>query len=386
MAFGIYIHIPYCLQRCNYCDFATYEQSTILPPSEYIEFVKKEISVYGPHLRNRTIDTIYFGGGTPSLVPAELLLELLETLKLNNFQLSEDAEITIEINPATINEKKLDLYCGHGFNRFSVGAQTFNDSLLKRVGREHDAADTRATLELLASRNLNYTFDLLFALPGQTLDILREDLRWVKQFNPYHLSAYCLTVPEGHPLAKVRLPEQEQIEMFEIVERHLLDQGLERYEISNFARPGYESRHNLIYWTDQEYWGIGLGAHSYIKEGEWGQRFWNSNNIKQYTSAMANLPEQVDGMLDHRSRDSFEELKENQALTDYCHVFLRLKKGLSLAELENKFGATRRRELNDIFLMLKERGLLEPEGHRWRLSPEGIMVSNRVFEFCTFLE
>lgn len=387
MAFGIYVHIPYCIQRCSYCDFATYEKSSILPPSEYIEFVKKEIRVYGPLLKDQVVDTIYFGGGTPSLVEAELIISLLEELKRQGFSFSPQIEITIEINPATIDERKLDLYLEKGINRFSVGAQTFRDDLLKRVGREHDSQDTRNTLEILARRSLNYTFDLLFALPGQTLEDLANDLEIVRGFSPNHLSAYCLTVPDGHPLARVRLPEGEQLEMFALMEHKLGEMGLARYEISNFARPGFESRHNMIYWTDEDYWGVGLGAHSYVKgRAGWGQRFWNPNNIQQYLNKINELPSSVGSLTEGRHSDHYENLTENQSLTDFCHTFLRTTRGLSLRELEAKFGATRSQQLGEILRQLQAQGLVENPSTRWRLSSQGILVSNRVFEFCTFLE
>lgn len=387
MAFGIYVHIPYCIQRCSYCDFATYEKSSILPPSEYIEFVKKEIQVYGPLLKDRVVDTIYFGGGTPSLVEAHLLVDLLNSLKQIGFRFSNQIEITIEINPATISEKKLDIYLAAGINRFSVGAQTFKDDLLKRVGREHNADDTRKTLELLSGRDLNYTFDLLFALPGQTRADLQKDLEWVRHFAPKHLSAYCLTVSDGHPLAKVRLPELDQVEMFELIETELSKMGMDRYEISNFAKPGYESRHNMIYWTDEDYWSIGLGAHSYLKDDAWGKRFWNVNNIHQYLKKMESLPVQgVTSIVDCRGSEQFETLTENQALTDFCHVFLRIKRGLSLDELEVKFGSERKEQVGEIFKNLEKNGLIEKFQERWRLSKEGVLISNKVFEACTFLE
>lgn len=386
MAFGIYVHIPYCIQRCSYCDFATYEKSSILPPSEYIEFVKKEIRAYGPLLTDQKVDTIYFGGGTPSLVEADLLISILKELKGQGFQFSKNIEITIEINPATIDERKLDLYLENGINRFSVGAQTFRDDLLKRVGREHDSLDTRKTLEILARRGLNYTFDLLFALPGQSIPDLTNDLEIVRAFSPSHLSAYCLTVPEGHPLAKVRLPESEQIEMFKLIETELAKMGLFRYEISNFARPQYESRHNMIYWTDENYWGIGLSAHSYIKNKNWGQRFWNPNNIQQYLSKIKALPETITSVVDGRNNDQFESLTENQSLTDFCHTFLRTMRGLSLGELEAKFGSAREKQLKEILVQLQTRGLIEEKDHRWRLTSDGVLVSNHVFEFCTFLD
>lgn len=387
MAFGIYVHIPYCIQRCSYCDFATYEKSSILPPSEYIELVKKEIQVYGPLLKDRVVNTIYFGGGTPSLVEASLLVAILNAIKQEGFIFAKDCEITIEINPATIDEGKLDIYQNEGFNRFSVGAQSFDDRLLKRVGREHDAEDTRKTLNLLAQRQVNFTFDLLFALPSQTLEQLRTDLNWVEHFSPKHLSAYCLTVPDSHPLAKTRLPELDQVAMFEVIEERLAKIGLKRYEISNFAAPGFESRHNMIYWTDQEYWGIGLGAHSYIKEVNWGQRFWNPNNIQVYTQNMNSLPTQrASSIVDYRNGENFENLSENQSMTDYCHTFLRIMKGLNLGDFEIKFGLKRREELDTILKMLAQKGLVEKRGQNFALTNDGLLISNQVFEQCTFLD
>lgn len=387
MAFGIYVHIPYCIQRCIYCDFATYEKSSILPPSEYIEFLHKEIQVYGPLLKHRIVDTLYFGGGTPSLIEPDLLISILKELRSIGFEFSPHCEITLEINPATLDKEKLEKYLGAGINRFSVGAQSFNDELLERVGRKHNAEDTRTTLQLLAERNLNYTFDLLFALPRQTLKHLERDLEIIGEFRPPHLSAYCLTVPDGHPLAKARLPEQEQIEMFDRIEESLGSIGLIRYEISNFAQGSHESKHNMIYWTDQDYWGIGLSAHSYLKEAPWGIRFWNANPIKKYTETMGALPRvPPTSMVDFRDPDQFEALTERQSLTDYCHTFLRTQRGLDLNELEIKFGSQRRVQLQGIVRDLRERGWLKKEQDRWQLSREGLLLSNRVFEACTFLE
>lgn len=387
MAFGIYIHIPYCIQRCSYCDFATYEKSSILPPSEYIEFLKKEIHVYGPLLIGMKVDTVYFGGGTPSLIEAELLVSVLETLKKVGFRFVEGIEITMEINPATIDEEKLKIYLEAGINRFSVGAQTFRNDLLKSVGRQHSAKDTQKTLELLSNKGLNYTFDLLFALPGQTKKDLERDLDWVKYFAPNHLSAYCLTVQDGHPLSKMRLPELEQIEMFDVIETELGRIAMDRYEISNFAKAGFESKHNLIYWTDENYWGAGLGAHSYIKDNFWGKRFWNPNNIQQYTTKITKLPNGVaSSIISYRENEQYEELTENQTLTDYCHIFLRIKKGLCLENLEVKFGKFRRTQVETILKDLQIKGYVEYVLKRWRLSKDGVLVSNRIFEACTFLD
>lgn len=387
MAFGIYVHIPYCIQRCRYCDFATYEKSSILPPNEYIELVKKEVQVYGPLFQDSEVDTVYFGGGTPSLVEAEGIVGILESLRQQGLRFSPQAEITIEINPATIDEKKIEIYLAAGINRFSVGAQTFRDDILKSVGREHNSDDTRKTLELISQKGLNYTFDLLFALPNQTLEDLERDLDWVQHFSPNHLSAYCLTVPDSHPMAKTRLPEQKQIEMFDLIEKRLSKMGIFRYEISNFSRPGFESKHNMIYWTDENFWGIGLSAHSYIKDNAWGKRFWNPKNIQEYTQRIQGLPsDRANSPIAFRQEDQYEVLVERQSLTDFCHVFLRITRGLSLEELESKFGSLRRQQVEVIFTEYQKRGFMELFENRWRLTAQGILMSNQVFEACTFLE
>ena len=290
MGLGVYIHIPYCLQRCTYCDFATYVHTEIKPPEFYVEIVKKEMALRHSlfnKFKNMPLETIYFGGGTPSLIAPEHIVNLIAELSGFGYQTGPLTEITIEINPATIDERKLQIYLEAGVNRFSVGAQTFSDRLLKMVNREHNAQQTRDTLQLLRKHNLNFSFDLLFALPSQTLAELKNDVEIAVDLGSKHISPYCLTVPEGHPLAKNRPLEEDQLKMFEIIHTQLLAQQFQRYEISNYALQGYASKHNLLYWTDRNYWGLGLSAHSYLTDtlvpDNWGSRFWNGNNFDFYT-------------------------------------------------------------------------------------------------------
>lgn len=377
MALSIYVHIPYCLQRCRYCDFTTFQHSEILPPEKYVEQVHAEIENRHHRWRDRQVNTIYFGGGTPSLLNSDLIISILHRLANAGFHWSDQAELTIEINPATMDERKLDAYQKAGVNRFSVGAQSFDDTLLRTCGRKHSAQDTRETLRILKSRNLNYSFDLLFALPNQSLSQLRADLEEVSSFEPPHLSAYCLTVPEGHPMSRGRPPEDEQIEMFHLIEKQLLAIGIEKYEISNFARPGFESRHNLVYWNDRSYWGIGVSAHSYDREaGPFGERFWNTKDIYKY-GAQASAQTLSD--------DQRECLLEHEAMTDYCHMFLRTKAGLSTAALRNKFSEASAKLILDEIRRLIADGLLEPLNERVRLTERGELISNQVFERLTFL-
>lgn len=379
MSLSVYVHIPFCLQRCRYCDFTTFEQSEILKPEAYVGQVIEEIRNRHALWPTREIGTLYYGGGTPSLIAPELIVAIKRELANVGFRFARDAEVTIEINPATLTREKLDVYLEAGVNRFSVGAQTFDDELLKMCGRKHSAADTRATLDLL--RGHNYSFDLLFALPKQNSDGLARDLEEVAEYRPPHLSAYCLTVPEGHPMSTGRAPEDEQVEMFHQIERALLDIDLRKYEISNFARPGFESRHNGVYWRDEDYWGIGLSSHSYRRDGM-GLRFWNPKSLKAYAAQVGLTGASFETLL---PADQWEALTPAEALTDFNHMFLRTMAGLPEAALRQKFGP----EISAVVLKrLRDEelaGRVALENGSWRLTKAGELVSNKVFEELTFL-
>jgi oxygen-independent coproporphyrinogen-3 oxidase len=382
--FGVYIHIPYCLQRCTYCDFATYVHSEIKPPEYYVSLVKKEISNKRNLFSHRVLDTIYFGGGTPSLIHAHLIVELISELAKFGYTTGPQTEITIEINPATVDEKKLETYLSAGVNRFSVGAQSFSDRLLKMVHREHNAQQTIQTLELLRKYNLNFSFDILFALPTQSLDELKYDVQVAVELGSKHISPYCLTVPEAHPLSKNRPLEEEQIEMFNIIHTELTKKEFNRYEISNYALKGFESKHNLLYWTDQAYWGLGLSAHSYSKNSKWGSRFWNVNSFELYDKQM-NLERVLPGVAS-LVNDQIEHLEKHQALTDFCYTSLRLERGLSVDKLVNKFGASTLDLVTKIAAPMLERKLLSFENSHYALSNAGLVISNQIFEKFAFLK
>ncbi len=380
---GVYIHIPYCLQRCTYCDFATYVHDEILPPEKYVELVKKEISlkknIYSKKYAEKNLSTIYFGGGTPSLISADLIIDLISELSKQGFTTGPETEITIEINPATVDPHKLEKYLAAGVNRFSVGAQTFHDRLLKSVNREHNAKQTFETLKLLKGYGLNFSFDLLFALPTQTLAELESDVDTAVDLGSSHISPYCLTVPEGHPLSKNRPLEDEQIEMFNIIHKKLTAKKFNRYEISNYGLKNKESQHNLLYWKDKPYWGLGLSAHSYAKNTTWGERFWNASNINIYEQDI------LSGEI--KSKDSqIEILEKHQALTDFCHTSLRVSEGLSLKEIKTKFGSENIAEITQIANSLVQRSLLNQINESYQLTDSGIMISNQIFEKFTFLK
>lgn len=390
MSLAVYVHIPYCLQRCTYCDFATYEQSKIMPPAKYIELINEEVQqTYVAH-ETGFLKSLYFGGGTPSLLPATDIVSIIRTLANHGFVTGPDSEVTIEINPATIDERKMEIYLENGVNRFSVGAQTFNDSLLKSVNREHSAQQTRDTLALLNKFKVNFSFDILFSLPGQTLDILRSDLDEVIHFQPNHISPYCLTVPEGHVLSKIRPLEEVQLKMFDLIKGVLLESGYQQYEISNFAKEGYESVHNSAYWDDSSYWGIGLSSHSYWATKNWGRRYWNPSSIGAYEEmVLSNRGKKFYDPGLHVPVNHREDLLIHQSLTDYCHIFLRTKNGLDLEKLKAKFGFKIFQIVSSQIEHLIEDGLVEKDAtlqNIVRLSEEGIVLSNQVFQHLTYLQ
>lgn len=398
MSFGIYVHIPYCIQRCTYCDFATYEQFKILPPEQYVELLFEEIRQKKNYFADRqfngsqktnqkTLDTLYFGGGTPSLIPAELIVAIIQELAKHGFTTGPQTEITLEINPATVSESKLAMYLNAGVNRFSVGAQTFDDRLLKMVHREHSAQQTLDTLALLRRHNLNFSFDILFALPSQTLEGLRRDVDIAIEQGAKHISPYCLTVPEGHPLSKGRPLEEDQIGMFEVIAEKLTARGFHQYEISNFSLPGFESRHNVLYWADQEYWGLGLSAHSYSKSSAWGTRFWNLSNINEYEKQILSFTGQTfKDPLDHLPEPQREGLLKHQSLTDFCHTSLRMSHGLSEETLAAKFSPETADKVLKILRRLKDHSWISrTDLGNWCLTPEGVLLSNQIFGQLTFL-
>lgn len=384
MPFGIYVHIPYCLQRCSYCDFATFEVSKMPPLSDYLSLLEQEICqrsfLFKP---NVALSTLYFGGGTPSLLAPSEIVSIIRAIEKQGFYLDSNYEMTIEINPATIDHDKLKGFLDSGINRFSVGAQTFNDSLLKSVGRLHDSIQTQETLNLLSSRGVDYSFDLLFALPGQTVESLTRDIDLALGFRPGHISPYCLTVPEGHPLNQNRPTEDVQLVMFDLIRERLVAAGYVQYEISNFALPGKESRHNSLYWNDDPYWGVGLSAHSYLVRDDEPRhiRFWNPPTLDSYRKSVSTNQSPLE------KSDCSEHPQIHERLTDFCHTSLRRAKGLDLQLVRTKFGDRNARLVLDKLIVLTKRKLVEGDaaGDRFRLTTSGVLLSNQIFLELTFL-
>jgi oxygen-independent coproporphyrinogen-3 oxidase len=388
LAFGVYIHIPYCLQICRYCDFTKYRYDKIMPPVQYTELLRHEIRSRANDVPIKDLSTIYFGGGTPSLFEPSLILSVIDELANVGFRILKGAEVTIEIDPTTVDQEKIETYLRMGVNRFSVGAQTFDAKLLELAGRKHKPEDTKQLLGLLNSYSVNYSFDLLFGLPSQTLMGVANDVAQALAYEPPHISAYCLTVPETHPMAKGRAPDYEQAQMITLIERQLEHAGVLRYEISNFARPGFESKHNLLYWTDQAYWGLGVASHSYFPHyGPWGLRFWNAPSIKLYKNevqtVLASEPFRFQKSL---PAGSLENLELYQALTDFCHTSLRLEAGLRKDAARLKFPMSVLQQIEARLAKLSDEALVRSIDTGWTLTARGRAISNLVFERLTFLK
>ncbi|MBT4760154.1 MAG: radical SAM family heme chaperone HemW [Bdellovibrionaceae bacterium] len=388
MKFGIYIHIPYCVQRCPYCDFTTFEQSQIISPENYTELILREIQLMHNHVPLKEVNSIFWGGGTPSLFDPKLLADILEALKNVGFHFAKNFEMTLEINPKTISINSFNDYLKMGFNRFSVGAQSFNDQHLKTCGRIHSSEDTMNTIELLKSHNTNFSLDLLYALPRQSMDDLKQDLRIIDSFSPPHVSTYCLTVPKSNPLAQNRPEEKVQILMAQEITQSLERAGLYQYEISNHAKPGYQSVHNQIYWSNDSYWGLGLSAHSYFNHSivkPFGGRFWNIKNIEKYEKLISITP-QGDWDLTHNlafKHQGFELLKSWESLTDYCHMHLRTELGLSQTLL-NQLYPDYQADLESRFRLLEQKGYIYHNQDAIKLSLQGKNLFNEVLRDLTF--
>lgn len=378
MSSGIYVHIPFCLQRCSYCDFATFKFDETIPIREYLMLLAKELECRSAAVPFRELDSIYFGGGTPSLLETNDIQWIISKIFSLGFMLKPNAEITLEINPGTISDNKIKHYLEIGVNRFSVGCQTMSDELLKRIGRKHNSEQTKQTLRQLQSFNANFSVDLLFALPGQSKEVLLADIASLISFKPNHISPYYLTIPEGHVLQKNRPKEDLELEMFALIEEELTKAGYRQYEISNFSLPGFESKHNLLYWNDSSYWGVGLSAHSYFNTPDWGMRFWNPRSMDLYKSQSSIFNFNI------LPNNQIEYLKPHESLTDFCHTSLRVSDGISKVAVRHKFGESALNLVSSRLTRSKQsEHVIETDSH-WRLTAKGRLLSNQVFSNILF--
>ena len=380
---GVYIHIPFCIQRCSYCDFATYSKDQIQANDEYVETLCSEATKRQQVFEEKQLKTIYFGGGTPSLLNENQIKKIIHHFKNLGYQFDNDIEITMEVNPATLTEQKCEGFKQAGVNRISIGCQSFDDYYLKLCNREHNTQDTFNTIELVKNYFPNYSLDLLFSLPHQGLSQLKNDLAVIKDIDPPHVSAYCLTLADKHPMNNNRCSDEEQISMFHLILEEFKTLGLQRYEISNFAKEGYESKHNNLYWMDENYWGLGLSAHSYKKSPDWGTRFWNPSNYTPYMNQIKDLlPNQK--LQKSFQKSQKEVLKKHESLTDYCHTHLRLMSGLNVQSVRQKYGEIHESMVTKQLETLSRENLVIKTNNSWSLTESGVLLSNRVFSELLF--
>lgn len=374
---GIYIHIPFCKQKCYYCDFVSYSNKCS-EVKEYIESLKKEIEEFD--FSNYKVTSIYIGGGTPSYIDSiyivEILSELKEKLKCNLIEF-KDIEITIEVNPGTVDTKKLNDYKKLGINRLSIGLQSTKNDILKKIGRIHTYQEFLEIYKLARETGFkNINIDLMIGIPGQKIGDLKNTLQDIIKLEPEHISVYSLIIEENTPIEKmlengeIKLPDEDlERNMYWYVKNTLELNGYNHYEISNFAKLGKESRHNLNCWNQEEYIGFGVAAHSYLN----GIRFSNTINVEEYIQHIEN----------NRKEENIQ-IEENQSLEDKKNEFMMLGfrkiQGVDIARFKEKFID------NPIFLYrenlnkLVEEGLIEVDLNHIKLTNKGIDLANLVFE------
>lgn len=364
MSLGLYLHIPFCKQKCLYCDFNSYAGKETMM-DEYCDALKTEILV---NSSAKSVDTIYFGGGTPTLLGGERLADLLRTIK-EHFCVTDDCEITAECNPGTIDQKGLEQLYWAGFNRLSIGLQSTKDEVLKRLGRIHSFDEFKQCFDNAGAVGFeNLSLDLMYGLPNQTMEEWKDTLEKALAFAPEHLSCYGLKVEEGTPFASMdlSLPDDDTVgEMYDVCVEILGKAGYDRYEISNFAKSGRESRHNLKYWRCDDFIGFGAGAYSCKN----GVRYDNLCGIKEYCDAIA------------EKQSAIEEevpLSMDDRMSEFCFLGLRTAEGISEDEFRRRFG----KEITDVFgSVLKknlDRGTLLLKGDRYRIDSKFFFVSNSI--------
>ena len=377
----LYIHIPFCVQKCAYCDFLS-APANDAAKAEYVDALKKEIQRYREVASSYQVSSVFVGGGTPSILSCGQILEIFKTLR-QVFAIQSDAEITIEANPGTVTKEKLAAWKQAGINRISFGLQSVKNEELKMLGRIHTYEEFRESYDLARQAGFeNLNVDLISAIPGQSVQSWEETLRTVAELGPEHISAYSLIIEEGtkfyqwyregkqsegHPA----LPDEEvERTMYEQTQEILNEYGFHRYEISNYAKEGKECRHNLGYWNRTQYLGIGLGASSLIAD----TRYHLCTDLTSYI-------ERIESGED--LREEIEVLTKEEMMEEFMFLGLRKMQGVSRTRFEHCFGNPIEEVYGDALNKLTEEGLLEIEGDHIRLTKRGIDVSNSVF--CEFL-
>ena len=360
---GLYVHIPYCVQKCNYCDFCSIPNGRAEIPEEYVNAICEEISSY-KKADKLTLDTVYFGGGTPSLLSSSQAERILFAIR-ETFEIREGSELTFEANPGTVTPEKAKDFKSLGFNRVSLGLQSIHENEMKKLGRIHNYNDFVFSFNSLRDAGFdNINVDLMYGIPYQTKDSFQKTLESVIAMAPDHISAYGLILEEGTPLYSERqsleLPTtDDECDMYDLCRGLLAKAGYEHYEISNYARAGKRSRHNLIYWNFDEYIGVGAAAHSFFR----GIRSYNTDSVREYISSKGTA-KGTGGELDL----PFE----------YAMLKLRLIDGFSLSEYKERFGMSFTEGKSDILFRFEREGLITLSDDRISLTERGFYLSNSI--------
>ena len=387
--FGLYIHIPFCQSKCPYCDFNTYQQAESHIPNT-MNAIKTSLEKWSSILNYKNISTIFFGGGTPSYINSKYIEELLNIAK-TKFNLLPNAEITLETNPNDVTLSKLNDYLKFGINRLSLGIQTMDNELLKTLGRRHNAEEAKNAVILAYKAGFtNISVDLMYGLPKQSTNSLSKTLKEILSLQPTHISAYALTFEKGTEFFSLKqqgilktATDNMYKTMYDLINQTVIASNYERYEISNWAQPNYESKHNLNYWKKGNYLGIGPGAHSLIES----YRFWNVRSLKQFfqkESKWKPIKKSYEALnyaflKKINPIDSHEFLSKKLHLKETIILGLRLIEGLNISEIESRFNVN----LNTLFkkeiTYLQEHDLINLSNNKLKLTERGIFLSNQVF-------
>ena len=365
----LYVHIPFCVRKCAYCDFLSWNADAAWR-QEYVETLVCEIQQAKESYKEYRVTTIFLGGGTPSILSAEQIERIFRALR-ENFRIEEDAEITIEANPGTVTAEKAETWKRVGINRVSIGLQSAENRELKMLGRIHTYEEFLDTYRLLREKGFcNLNVDLISAIPGQSVKSWERTLRKVADLSPEHISAYSLIIEEGTPFydmyQKGIIKETEENldrDMYYLVNAMLKENGYHRYEISNFAKKGFECEHNKVYWRTQEYKGFGLGAHSYMD----GRRFHNTYDFKEY------IEEKVKPL-------DMELLSDEEKEEEFMFMGLRMTEGISKRDFRERFKTDIYNVYGEELKTLIEEKLINEKDDRIFLSERGIDISNQIFE------
>ncbi len=372
---GLYIHIPFCRQKCLYCDFPSWAGKEGQMQG-YVDALEKEIRSRGKQYADRKVVSVFFGGGTPTTLSIPMLEQLMSAV-LESWDITSDAEITTEANPGTLDREMAESLKKMGFNRLSMGVQAWQNRLLKGLGRIHTIEAFQENFKAVREAGFdNVNTDLMFALPNQTMADWQETVQNIVALQPEHISAYSLIIEEGTPFfdryEKGELvPANEDLdrEMYHWLIGYLAENGYEQYEISNFAKKGRQSRHNRIYWQAEEYLGMGLGSHSYME----GERFHNPYDLPEYMERDVFL-----------LKEDIEIITEEDATAEFMFLGLRLTEGVSFERFSQRFGKGMKDIYGSQIAELEKDSLLEEDEVGIRLTRRGVDISNLVFEKFLF--